>query len=463
MKHCKSCEFKYPDSVTNCRACGGALIDITGSQHSQALSESSSQCPNPQCQVIFPLTNETKFCPGCGTPLRSISLRPEEDGSPQSVIGQLGANKPQDAKPIARAKRPGSSSTKTEKVPGRESTPNGRLVATGSSHESASIPNELPVTPAIEPEALTNGSIAHLVEPPVEGSSSSTESIRKKSNIPKAVWVIAACVVFFLLLTLAIVSIASNSVEKRLDDAITRGNLFPPPAQNAHDLYDQLKSGGASEETLWRYRERLSPLLTNHPYQLINDLASIGSDEPSVDQWQEAARNLNWAIELKAGDNSVAAKAAYCDGRSAFLQGQGDSALQFWDRAATLDKSWALPINGAGLVYQSRRNYVAAGKFFSKAIELAPNWPHPYENIGNNFYYEKDYSSAKRFYQAALEKAPNWGKPHLHLGAMALELRDYRTAVSEFQAALSPNAKGMKSKEIEAAQRGLEKAQKLSG
>jgi len=46
---------------------------------------------------------------------------------------------------------------------------------------------------------------------------------------------------------------------------------------------------------------------------------------------------------------------------------------------------------------------------------------------------------------------------------MALELQDYPTAVSEFQMALSPNAKGMKPKDIDAAKSGLEKAQQKLG
>jgi predicted TPR repeat methyltransferase len=97
-------------------------------------------------------------------------------------------------------------------------------------------------------------------------------------------------------------------------------------------------------------------------------------------------------------------------------------------------------------------------------MNLDPNWAHPYENLGNDKYYEKDYSAAKEFYQKALEKAPDWAKPHAHLAQMALELRDYSTAVSEFQAALSPSAKGMKGKETELAQKGLEIAQqRLSG
>jgi tetratricopeptide (TPR) repeat protein len=287
----------------------------------------------------------------------------------------------------------------------------------------------------------------------------------KQSIVPKVVLGGVAAVLVLVIIIAIALSSGGNSAEKQLDDAITKGNLFPPSVQNAHDLYNQLKSSGASEDKLQRYRDRLIPLLTSHPYQQLTELVQIGSDEPTVDQWQEAAKNLNWAIELKPGDNKLAARAAYCEGRAAFLQrGQADLALQSWERAANLDRAWALPVNGVGLIYQSRKDYATSSSYFLRAMNLDPNWAHPYENLGNDKYYEKDYSGAKEFYQKALEKAPDWAKPHAHLGQMALELRDYSTAVSEFQAALSTSAKGMKGKETDLAQKGLEIAQqRLSG
>lgn len=307
---------------------------------------------------------------------------------------------------------------------------------------------------------LDNLDSAYVASTPVTMSATT-----KKSIVPKFVLASVAAVFVLVIIIAIALSSGGNSAEKQLDDAITKGNLFPPSVQNAHDLYNQLKSSGASADKLQRYRDRLIPLLTSHPYQQLTELVQIGSDEPTVDQWQEAAKNLNWAMELKPGDNKLGARAAYCEGRTAFLQrGQADVALQSWNRAANLDRTWALPVNGIGLIYQSRKDYATSSSYFLTAMNLDPNWAHPYENLGNDKYYEKDYSAAKEFYQKALEKAPDWAKPHAHLGQMALELRDYSTAVSEFQAALGPSAKGMKGKETELAQKGLEIAQqRLSG
>lgn len=284
------------------------------------------------------------------------------------------------------------------------------------------------------------------------------------SVAPKVVVAVVAMVfLVVVIIAISVSTVGGNSVEKQLDEAITRGNLFPPSVQNAHDLYNQLKANNMSEDKLRRYRERLIPLLTGTPYKLLADLPTIGGEEPTVDQWQDAARSLNWATELKPGDNKLAARAAYCEGRAGFVQRQADSALQSWTRAASLDPSWALPINGIGLVYQGRKDYATSRSYFLKAMNLDPNWAHPYENLGNNYLYEKNYSTARNYYQKALEKAPDWAKPHWHLGQIAMQFNDYSTAVSELQAALSPNAKGLKGNESQTIQKDLDRAQqKLS-
>jgi tetratricopeptide (TPR) repeat protein len=300
---------------------------------------------------------------------------------------------------------------------------------------------------------------AYVASTPVATSATTT-----KSMVPK--FVLASVVAVFVLVIIMAIALSSggNSVEKQLSAAITNRNLFPPAAQNAHDLYNQLRNSGASDDQLRAYRERLLPLLTSGPYQLLNELVQIGSDEPTPDQWRDAARNLNWAVELNPQDNKIAAKSAYCEGRAEYvLNKQSEAALQPWQRSANLDKSWSLPVNGIGLIYQSRSDHSTSKSYFLRAMNLDPNWPHPYENLGNDYLEAKDYATAKEYYQKALAKAPDWAKPHLHLALIAVQFNDYETAVKEYEAALDSNAKGMKGKETELAQKGLDRArQKLS-
>lgn len=320
---------------------------------------------------------------------------------------------------------------------------------------------------------LLNGSIdllgrpaSQAVEESVQPPSSVAPSTAKTNYLPLKLILggIAGIVLLGILLTLASLSAGGNSVEKKLDVAIARRNLFGPSGDNAYSLYYELKKSGANEETLKRYREKLTPLLTQHGYQLTTDILILGYDEPDASEWQDAGKSLDWAVELNPGNSYMSARAAYCDGRAAFIQKQSDQALTMWTKAASLDKSWALPVNGIGLIYNSRRDYSSARSYFSEAIRREPNWAVPYENMGNAYYMEKNRDYARQFYNRALEKAPTWAKPHVHLADMALEDKDYPTAISEFEAALSSNAKGLKGQELTKVQERLEIARThLSG
>ena len=305
------------------------------------------------------------------------------------------------------------------------------------------------------------------VAPAYDFGLSSTQATSKGASPSRVAKVVLSCVAGLFLLVVIIAlstkSTSGNNVEKQLDQAITKGNLFPPSVENAHNLYYQLKASNASEDTLRRYRERIITLLTSTPNQLLASLPSIGGEEPTSDQWRDAAKNLNWAVELNPEDKKLAARAAYCEGRAAFVQRQNDVALQSWNRAAELDPAWALPINGVGLIYQNGKDYGTARSYFLRALKLDSAWPHPYENLGNNYFYEKNFATARDYYQKALEKAPDWAKPHWHLGQVAMQFNDYSTAVTELQAALSPSAKGLKGNETQSVQRDLDRAQqKLS-
>jgi tetratricopeptide (TPR) repeat protein len=253
------------------------------------------------------------------------------------------------------------------------------------------------------------------------------------------------------------------SVEKKLDRSIAAGNLFGPGNDNAHDLYYTLKNSGVSDETLRGYREKLTPLLTSHGYQLISGLMQIGYDEPDFTEWQEASKSLDWVQELNPNNTFIAARAAYCRGRAAYLQNDLDGALKWWTSAADLDKSWVLPVNGLGMVHTGKRNFATARSYFLQALQRDAKWPFPDENIGNTYVSEKNYSTAKEFYQKAVGKAPDWAKPHVHLAYIALMEKDYATAVAEFETALGPKAVGLKGDETANTQKALEKArQKLS-
>lgn len=255
-------------------------------------------------------------------------------------------------------------------------------------------------------------------------------------------------------------STSTNSVEKRLDAAITQRHIFGFGGESAHELYDQLKNSGASEATLRPYRERLLPQLVNGNYQMIDQLMIPGSDDPPLADWQSAYQSLQWAAELKPGDAKLASRLAYCEGRIAYLSNAEDQAIKSWNRAAEADKSWPLPINGIGLIYTAHKDYRTARSYYFAAVQRSPDWAYPYNNLGTAYYYEQDYYNAKTYYQKAVQLAPRWARPHSWLGEIALREKDYNTAVQEFSLVLDPNATGTKNMKLDTIQKRLDTARR---
>ena len=61
------------------------------------------------------------------------------------------------------------------------------------------------------------------------------------------------------------------ALEKKLDAAITKGDIFSPEGGSAYHLYHKLKQNGVENNTLARYRDRLLPLLTAPPQKMLAD------------------------------------------------------------------------------------------------------------------------------------------------------------------------------------------------
>lgn len=306
-----------------------------------------------------------------------------------------------------------------------------------------------------------DGAPAYGVNAPYPSQVAATSAPATASSMtPKLiVGVIAGILVLAVVIALAMRGgIGGDSVEKKLDEAIAKKNLFGASSNNAYALYNELKSSGASEQTLRPYAERLTPLLTETSLKLVKDFQMIGYDESNVSVWQQASKSLNWAAELNPGNSTFASRAAYCDGRIAYLQKQHDQASSAWSKAASLDRSWALPVNGLGMVNLDRGNFSNARTFFADAINREPDWAIPYSNTGSAYYQEENFARAKEFFKRALAKAPNWARPHMQLGNIAVKEGDDATAIAEFESALNPNLIGLKGDDYKNINNALDRA-----
>src|SRR5207247_1195713 len=121
----------------------------------------------------------------------------------------------------------------------------------------------------------------------LDGSSASqsvatTGQTTTSSIAPKVILGIVAGVFVLVVIVAIAMTAGGNSVEKKLDSAIAKRNLFGPSSDNAYSLYNELKNSGANEETLRRYREKVTPLLTESGYKLTKDILTLGYDEPDA-------------------------------------------------------------------------------------------------------------------------------------------------------------------------------------
>lgn len=248
--------------------------------------------------------------------------------------------------------------------------------------------------------------------------------------------VVAVFVGIALVVGAVVVGTANRSVAGKLDKAIAAGNLFSPSGESAYDLYRQFKTENPDAATLKRYEERLYPLLTQWPQQMIDAVASTTGGDSSASEWLEAQRMLAWASELRPSDKAVAARAAFCGGRAAYVNEDRDAALKSFMRARELDPSWALPDNSTGLIYNEKKQYATARQYLEEAIGKVPHWAPPYNNMGTSYFYQKDYDQAAAWYRKALEREPKWARPHAWLGTIAYRQKEYCTAAEEFQTAL---------------------------
>lgn len=234
----------------------------------------------------------------------------------------------------------------------------------------------------------------------------------------------------------------ANSLEAKLDHAIESGNLLAPPGRNAYELYQQLKRDGNSASALRKAEAKLLPLLTQRAQSALTSFAQVGTKEPSIPEWEETGRILEWATEIKPDDQTLAARRLYCTGRIAYLQDNKDEAYRLWKRAGEMDSTWALPVNGVGLIHSERREYSTARPYFREAVRRDPDWAVPYNNLGTSYFFEKKYDEAESFYQQAVEHAPRWARPHAWLGDIARLRKDYSAAAQEYELVLDANATG---------------------
>jgi tetratricopeptide (TPR) repeat protein len=293
-----------------------------------------------------------------------------------------------------------------------------------------------------------------LFTPPnTSGQTASLAPAKSNRNLFLVIGALAGVIIIGLIFWLAN---RPHAAEAKLDKAISSNKLIAPAGESAYDFYQELKKDNVDPKILQKFEDRLFPLLNEKPQEILKTVMEPGITEKNMDEWQDAAKMLEWASEMRPGDSQIAAKAAYCKGRVKFMNDRWNEAIEDWKKSADLDKKSALALNGIGVAYNSLKNYEAAKEWLQKAIDREPAWAFPYNNLGSAFYYQKRYGEALQYYRKAAEIAPRWARVRSWLASVAAKTGDYTTCVSELEFVLSPEAVGASELKLDEIRRAKE-------
>jgi tetratricopeptide (TPR) repeat protein len=447
MKNCAKCRIDLPDSYSFCKFCGGPLSKVF-----RGVDGGSLSCPACRAEV----KNGWRFCKQCAYDLQAIPV-PRPDSRACSRCGSsVGVG----------LKFCEACGTPVDISHGQAVMPGAVFGAATAVAPTRVIEPDEETRVAARPRALQCGECGApisqgLTACSVCGVSQVSLQVSRRFQVGL---IAAAAIVLITVGGFAAYYLwfSDAAIEKKLDAAITRGDLVRPEGDSAYDLYNKLKRNGAQDKTLASYRDRLLPALTMQPLKMLENFSVPTNREPSLSEWQEAQKPIAWAIELKPDDGALAAKAKYIEGRIAYLSNKKDEALSLWKRATELDKAWALAANAVGVLYNERKEYQTARQFALEAIRRDSNWAVPYNNVGTSYFLEKNDDQAESYYRQAIERAANWPRPHVWLGDIAVRRRDYTQAASEYEAALNLAVPGTTTLDLEDIKKRLESARKKS-
>lgn len=426
MKTCPQCQSVYPDDYVFCLGDGTMLKEIETEQETVVRSKvnlGETAALSPEMLVICPscqLSNRSnsKFCKKCGN---DLSGQNSVSGA-KPVIGfpEFKPNLP-DAAPVGAA---------------------GFKVNLSEKESPAQSETMVLKTPSFVPP----------------GQNGENSALRAGKSNQKVIFIAAVVLVAALVGVVVWIANQPHPAEAKLNRVIKNNQLIKPAGDNAMEYYRKMKTDGVDEKILGKYEDEIFPKLIEQTESLFASVKDIGSASKSLNEWQEAAAMLEWASEIRGSDSAAAAKAEFAKGRANYLTDQKPAAIENWKKAADLDKNWALPLNGIGLIYNEQKNYNEARKWLEEAIRREPNWVVPYNNLGTSYFFQDRFDEAEQYYLKAVEIEPRWARPHAWLASIAMKRYDCSRAVAEFEKVLAPDAISASEMNLTSIRRQMEKA-----
>ncbi len=425
MKFCPQCQSVFPEDYVFCMSDGTTLKEKDAEQETVVrpkISAGQTTALSPEMLVACAscgLSNRanSKFCKKCGNTLtaQNLSAKNPSIGFPKFT--------------------PNLSDIKPVKTPGFQ-------INLDENHSSAQNETVVFQTPKFMP-------------PNESGQHQNYAQKKSQQNIfligggLLAVAVISGIIWFVN---------QPHPLEAKLDRAVKSNQLIKPTGDNALEYYRQLKTDRVEPKILRKYEDEVLPLLTQQTEEIFKSVKEIAGGEASLSEWQDAAKMLEWANEIRPSDSGLAAKTEYSKGRINYLIDQKSAAIENWKKAADLDKKWAIPLNGIGLIYNEQKSYEEARKWLTQAVEREPNWAIPYNNLGTSYFFQNRFDEAEAYYLKAVELEPRWARPHAWLGSIAMKRYNCNGAVAYFEKVLAPDAVSAAEMNLESIRRQMEKA-----
>ena len=148
-----------------------------------------------------------------------------------------------------------------------------------------------------------------------------------------------------------------------------------------------------------------------------------------------ALEYLNKAISL---DSNYAV--AYNNrGNTWAVKGNYDRAISDYNKAIELNPRDAKAYYNRGIAWYKKGNYDQAISDFNKAIELNPRYAEVYNNRGSTWYVKGNYDWAISDYNKAIELNPGYAAAHITRGIAWYVKGNYDRAVSDFNNYLQIN------------------------
>jgi len=121
-----------------------------------------------------------------------------------------------------------------------------------------------------------------------------------------------------------------------------------------------------------------------------------------------------------------------------------DKALEYLNKAISLDSNYAEAYNNRGRAWGNKGNYDRAISDFNKAIELNTRYTDAHYNRGLVWHYKGDYDWAISDYSKAIELDPKGTYAYMNRGVAWEEKGDYDWAISDFNKAIELNTRDAK-------------------